>query len=498
MKAVSPMRPLRQIIDGPLANWMGEGEDWTAWLAFLSALRGEPMTRYERTLFRRHTGRTTVPTKPFNEAWVVAGRRARKSAIASVLAVYMAAYGKWPHAPGETLRVLVMAVNKEQAKIIRSYCEAILNSNEGLASLITKVDQDSIELSNGITIQCVPNSFRSVRGPTVVCAIFEEIAFWYDDRSSNPDTEVYRAVRPAMATVPGSLLLGISSPYARRGLLWQKYQRNWARDEARVLIWQASTEQMNPQVDPEVIAEAYETDPIAAAAEFGAAFRTDIESYVAREIVDALVAEGITERAPLSGAQYRAFVDPSGGANDSFTLAIAHMEKEVATLDCIREVRPPFSPEDTVMEFCALMKTYRISRVSGDRYAGEWPRERFKTHGIKYEVAEKAKSDIYRDCLPVFMSKKVSLLDDFKLINQLTGLERRTARGGRDSIDHAPGGKDDIANAVAGVLTALTTRKYAYRDSLDWVSQTPEERKASVPSRSVQAISGLMMRNGIF
>ena len=28
---------------------------------------------------------------------------------------------------------------------------------------------------------------------------------------------------------------------------------------------------------------------------------------------------------------------------------------------------------------------------------------------------------------------------------------RRTARGGRDSIDHAPGGHDDLANAVAGV-----------------------------------------------
>jgi hypothetical protein len=29
---------------------------------------------------------------------------------------------------------------------------------------------------------------------------------------------------------------------------------------------------------------------------------------------------------------------------------------------------------------------------------------------------------------------------------------RRTARGGRDSIDHAPGAHDDVANAVAGAL----------------------------------------------
>jgi hypothetical protein len=41
-------------------------------------------------------------------------------------------------------------------------------------------------------------------------------------------------------------------------------------------------------------------------------------------------------------------------------------------------------------------------------------------------------------------------LDNPKLINQFIGLERRTARGGRDSIDHPPGGHDDICNAVAG------------------------------------------------
>ena len=35
---------------------------------------------------------------------------------------------------------------------------------------------------------------------------------------------------------------------------------------------------------------------------------------------------------------------------------------------------------------------------------------------------------------------------------QLSSLERRTARGGKDSIDHSPGMHDDIANAVAGAL----------------------------------------------
>jgi hypothetical protein len=101
-----------------------------------------------------------------------------------------------------------------------------------------------------------------------------------------------------------------------------------------------------------------------------------------------------------------------------------------------------------VIEFAAVLKTYRITEVQGDRYAGEWPRERFREHGITYEPAAKPKSDLYRDLLPAINSRMVDLLEDARLFAQIVGLERRTARGGRDSIDHAPGAHDDVANAA--------------------------------------------------
>jgi hypothetical protein len=55
-------------------------------------------------------------------------------------------------------------------------------------------------------------------------------------------------------------------------------------------------------------------------------------------------------------------------------------------------------------------------------------------------------------------SGTIDLLDDDKAINQIVGLERRTARGGRESIDHGPGGHDDVANAIAGAAS-LCRRK---------------------------------------
>lgn len=84
--------------------------------------------------------------------------------------------------------------------------------------------------------------------------------------------------------------------------------------------------------------------------------------------------------------------------------------------------------------------------------AGEWPREQFSKRKITYAPAEKPKSDLYRDMLPLLNSGRVQLLDNRRLLTQLHGLERKTARGGRDSIDHGPGRHDDVANACAGAI----------------------------------------------
>jgi hypothetical protein len=149
---------------------------------------------------------------------------------------------------------------------------------------------------------------------------------------------------------------------------------------------------------------------------------------------------------------YSAFVDPSGGAADGFPLAISHKEGKTTILDLVRERQPPFSPEAVIEEYAGILKKYRITMIKGDRYAGEFPREQFAKRGINYEPSERTKSELYADLVAVINSGAVDLLDINKLISQLIGLERRTRAGGRDLIDHCPGGHDDVANAVAGAV----------------------------------------------
>jgi hypothetical protein len=119
-------------------------------------------------------------------------------------------------------------------------------------------------------------------------------------------------------------------------------------------------------------------------------------------------------------------------------------------------------------------------RLSG--YGGEWPAERFREHGIDYRPAEHAKSDLYREVLPLLNGGRIELLDHARLAAQLCGLERRTARGGRDSIDHAPGAHDDLANAVVGVAAMLAGGPGPARSRGIWqLYKTQAEARGFVP-----------------
>lgn len=438
------------------APWFKDRASWRAWEVFLSALFGLRLDGDDAAaMFLRHTGGRAVPTQPAREAWVIVGRRGGKSRIAAMVALYLACFRDYGHllAPGEVGTLPVIAADRSQARTVMRYITGFLNEVPMLNRLVVNRTKETIELSTRVTIEVHSASFRAVRGYTLVAAVCDEIAFWStDEAAANPDTEILTGLRPGMATIPGAMLIVISSPYARRGTLWDAYRKHYG-EAGPVLVWQADTRTMNPAVDPQVIAAAYATDDIAAAAEYGAEFRRDIESFVSREAVDAVVVPGRRELPPVAGTTYRAFVDPSGGSQDSMTLAITHLENGRAVLDALRERRPPFSPSDVVAEFADTLQTYGISSVTGDRYGGEWPRERFRERGIMYIPAEAAKSDLYRDLLPLVNSGQVELLDQPRLIAQLCALERRTSRAGKDSIDHGPGGHDDVVNAAAGALT---------------------------------------------
>jgi len=443
-----------------LGRFFKDLDSWFAWVVYLKAVFGLAMTSEEFALYQACTGRQHPPVRPFREVWGVIGRRGGKSFIAAVIAVFLALFRDFSQYlnVGERGVIQIIAADKAQAKVLLQYVKGLLHGVPVFEQYIARELREGVELKNGISIEIATASFRTVRGRTLVAAILDEAAFWRSE-GQNPDREVLSAVRPASASIPNALILVISSPYSRTGVLWDHYDKYHGVDHPELLVWQAQTRTMNPSIPQSLIDRELEKDPSSAKAEYLAEFRSDVEGFVTLEAVDACIVPGRRELPPIDDFRYLAFTDPSGGSSDSFTLAVAHLDGSVKVLDLIREIAPPFSPEDATADLVRDLKRFGIRRVYGDRYSGEWVRESFRKLGIEYSVSPKPKSEIYGEILPDLNSGIIELLDNEKLKTQLLGLERRTTSSGRDIIAHGPRQHDDVVNAAAGALVMLTKHK---------------------------------------
>ena len=158
---------------------------------------------------------------------------------------------------------------------------------------------------------------------------------------------------------------------------------------------------------------------------------------------------------------------------------VAHREADRVIIDLVRERRPPFSPTDVCLELSAAVRSYGIGSVQSDKYAGSWVVESLAAQGIRCEQSAEPKSSLYTNLLPLLNSNRIALLDHPRLVAQLCGLERRTTRSGRDSIDHAPGGHDDLANAVAGAAALALGHQgvVVTRELLQRAAAMPATRK---------------------
>ena len=434
-------------------------DSWAAWRALLAGFYGLALDEAEAAHWRTLTSRET-PREAHDEFWVVAGRRGGKSQAAALLAVFEAAFRDHSDqlAPGEVATVAVLAADRKQARTIMRYISGLFEANPMLGRMVEREDRETIELSNRAVIEITTASYRATRGYTFAAVIADEIAFWRSEDSANPDHEIIAAVRPGLATLGGPLV-AISSPYARRGLLWETHRKHYRQQESAVLVAQAPSRTMNPLLPEQVVNDAYDRDPIAAAAEYGAEFRSDVESFLTRDVVDEATRPAPLEKPFDRQHVYIAFADPAGGGADEFTLALGHHVEETKQIvvDVLRARRG--TPAEIVAEYAGLLKSYGVRTVTLDRYAGSWPADEFARHGIQTRTAPQPKSGLYVDALAALNSGRAELPPDDRLVNQLITLERRTSRAGKDSIDHPPGGHDDRANAVAGLLATKPPRR---------------------------------------
>jgi hypothetical protein len=464
-----------------------QGESWSGWKSVLKAMDALPMTADEVAFFKSIAGGRNPPTRPVREFYAACARRTGKDSAASVVVAHGGAFFSQQSRlrPGERASVLCVACDQSQASIILNYVRSYFTDIPVLRSMVTRETKTGLELSNGVDITVATNDFRSIRGRAILLAVLDECAFYRSENSASPDIEVYNAIRPALASIPGSRIIGISSPYQKRGLLWSKYKQHFGQDDNDVLVIQSDVRTLNPTISEEFVRKALEEDPAAARAEVLGEFRDDVGGWLDVATIEGSVDAGVAVRPPQlsrSDIRYVAGVDPAGGVGtDSFTAAVAHKEPDgEILLDALLEIRPKYLPTIAVEQVAGLLKSYGLSRVVGDRYSAGWVIESFARHGIRYVHSDRDRSAVYADCLPIFTSGRAAILDNRRLVSQFAGLERRVSPGGRDRIDHGTrGGHDDCANSAAIAMTLAAAEKPAMKFTMPFSVSAPRYVPAS-------------------
>ena len=267
---MTPLCSLRRALSDPklLGNALA-GDSWQAWRVLLIAACGEPLSDDERVIFKRLTGREREPGERVDELAAVVGRRGGKSRALATFATYVAALCQHRLVPGERGLVLIVAQNQRAARVVLHYAEACFDAAPALAALVVSRSDSVIELKGGVALEVRWQSFRAVRGFTLCAAICDEVAFWWsDDCYANPDVETLAALRPGLLTTRGPLVLA-SSPYARRGVLWDYYSKHYgAAGPPATLVVQGATRDFNPMVPAAWIEQELERDPARNSSEY--------------------------------------------------------------------------------------------------------------------------------------------------------------------------------------------------------------------------------------
>ena len=361
--------------------------------------------------------------------------------------------------------------------------------------LAIDIGSSTIELTNQTRITVSTNNRRSPRGRTVCCAIFDEAAFWYNESYTNPDIETDAAVSPGLMRFPGSLKIIISSVNTRSGLLYEKYARYFGKDDPDTLVVLGESLKFNPTLDEKLIEAELERDYERAGAEYLSKWRDDLSTFLDRETIEQAIERHCVSRPPQPHTRYFAFADPSSGRGDSFTLAVSHAEDGKCIIDHLYEKASPFNVDVAVAEIVAILNEYRIAQVTGDKYAIGFVEQAFRKEGIRYNTSDQDKSQIYLAALPLFSTSRAVLLDNKRLIFQLSSLERRSSPVGKDTVSHPErkNARDDLANACCGGLVLAAAKRgplHISAEAMAW---------AAAPGRhSWQQPHGAIGRLGVF
>jgi hypothetical protein len=415
--------------------------------------------------------------KRYSECWAIMGRRAGKSdALASTVVAYEAALGGHEQhvRRGQVALCFQIAQDLRMARYSLGFIRATLESSPLLKGLITAITADRIDLKNNLTIAVVPPTLKSVRGYANPVAVLDEVGVWYQDSdSANPDYEIWRAVKPGQTQFPNKMLMGISSPWNKAGLLFNYYEagtdgRHVTNEDDRdryknCLVVHGTTAGMgNPRVDPDWLRQEMRRDPRAFEREYLAVFQDSLTGFLNSALLRDCIDPGVAERPPVQENYYVAAMDPAF-RRDAFAFTIVHAEHGQVVQDVVRRWIAtdgvPLNPTTILSEIAALMKAYRCVVAYSDQYHLDTLQQLAINLGFAIEsipFTATSKASIFGNLQQLVNQRRLRLLDHAETLRELRSIERTLKDGGSMSISAPSGMHDDLAAVVAIAVQKCT------------------------------------------
>lgn len=413
-------------------------------------------------IYQRATRRQKYVPQEQSEATFICGRRSGKTIfLGALIALYVAfVYHGVPS--GEHAYVVLIAPFRKQAQEAFRAVKKYIRNSPILRQCVARIGKDEIVLRNGVIIACWTCSAVNVRGASVICAICDEIAFWpHGETSANPEEEVMEALRPAMATLTGTKLIKISTPFRKEGILWNEFQR---RHELDHLVWQLSTAEMNPTgVSAAFLEKERQRNEEKYLREYEAQFTDHIAGWIGSNTLETCIRRGCTELPPHRDATYVAAIDPAL-KRDDWALVIAERTSDgtiivARTMAWTGTAKEPLVFESVCEEIARILKSYDINVLFGDQHCAVVIQQTFLKLGItfrEFNVSARTKMDVFSNLKHLLIGKKIQLPDDPKLLSQFRSLREHKMANGNVEIRSGHGAKDDLVFAAALAAYYLT------------------------------------------
>lgn len=445
--------PPRGVEDAMLRLGM-TGGSWRAWRTVARLLDDAELDDEDVETIKARAD-CDPPSSRVRQLWAVVGRRGGKSTMAAVVAVAQACR---PYPRVINPVVGLIAKSQEQAKNVAAY---VADYADRLGVLVGKAGATQIKIDGGVTVKVLPNTV-SVRGPNYVGAVLDEAAFLdHHDGAAWSDRDLLQAVQPGMLGVRRPLMMVISTPGMRRGMLAER-KMDWdaGKRPAGLMVWHGPTKAMRPNITDEEIAADVELNP-SVACEYESEFFSDAGAWLPGWVFEDDAVAALPERRTPAGGRLFAYFDLASGAGaDGAALAVAERlgDGRAALID-LWHWPAPFKVEAVIREGAAALGALGVRVVEGDLYGKGLQQAAWRRAGVSYVETAVSASEIYNEVAGPILAGRVDWIRHPVMIAELRGLVETARATPPPRVTHVGGAHDDAANAACGALMrALTTK----------------------------------------